>query len=337
MKSLYDLLGIEKTADKAQIKRGYFNQVRKYPPERFPEEFKALRAAYETLSDEEKRAEYDEIGAMPEVVAVVFREAQRANQLGLHAEASDLYRKILKRSPALTTVKEKYAWSLNAEGKSGKAVEVWESLYRQEPDNQEYAMHLADAYRQRGWHKKALTQYRRALKIDESNVECWSDLIHCLIYAEEKDEARRVCREALEAVGENEYIPLYVHAFLLVKMDDKASAEGYLQAILALMRAGKMTEEMNLHDAIWEILSALFTMNLMNLFPYIQQMADMLPDKHPQFLLEFEEAKRIHTIMTLKEKGFSSLLHDLLLTLAAAIDSDEEQQQQLVMEWLILS
>jgi Flp pilus assembly protein TadD len=338
MKSLYDLLGIEKTADQTQIKRGYFNQVRKYPPERFPEEFKALRAAYETLSDGKKRAEYDEIGAMPEAVALVFNEAQRANQLGLHAEASDLYRKILKRSPKLAKVKEEYAWSLKAEGKSGKAMEVWESLCNQEPGNQEYAVQLARAYDQRGWSKKAITQFRRAVKIDESNGECWSDLIYCMIKGGETAEAKRVCREALETIGEeNGYIPLYVHAFLLIGESDVAAAETYLQAILALMRAGKITEVMNIHDAVFEMMSKLFFMDLVHLFPYIQQMAALLPDKEPAFVRDFEELQRVYTITTLKEKGFSGLLHDLLLTLAMKIDSDDERQQQLVMEWIILS
>lgn len=177
MNSLYELLGVEKTADQIQIKRGYFNQVRKYPPDQFPEEFKALRAAYETLYDEEKRAEYDRIGVMPEVVAAVFREAQRANELGMHNVASDMYRQILKRNPKLTKVKEEYAWSLMAEGKSGKAKEVWESLCEQEPDNKEYAVGLARAYAERGWNKKAIAQFRRALEIDSSNADCWSELL----------------------------------------------------------------------------------------------------------------------------------------------------------------
>jgi curved DNA-binding protein CbpA len=338
MTNLYELLGVEKTADGTQIKRGYFNQVRKYPPERFPEEFKALRAAYETLSDKKKRAEYDEIGAMPAAAAAVFQEAQRADKLGLHAEASDLYRKILKRNPGLARVREEYAGSLKAEGKSGKAMEVWESLCKQEPDNQEYVFQLARSYANRGWRKKAAAQFRRALELDRGNADYWSELIHCLVEGEEGGEARKACREALEAVGENcGYIPLYIHAFLLQVEDDSNAAEGYLQKIIALMRAAKATEEMNIHDALWEMLHTILALRMLNLFPYIQEIADMLPHKDKKLLEFFEEVKRIYVIESLEEKGFSDLFHDLLVILAGKFDSDEDRQQQLVMEWIILS
>jgi Flp pilus assembly protein TadD len=337
MKSLYELLGIEKTADQAQIKRGYFNQVRKYPPDHFPEEFKALRAAYETLSDEKKRAEYDEIGAMPAIVATAFREAQKANELGLHAEASDLYRTILQREPQSAKIKKEYAWSLKAEGKSGKAMEVWESLCRQEPNNQEYAVQLARSYDERGWRKKAKVQFRRAVEIDSSNTDCWSGLLHCLVEGDEWEEAKRTCREALETAGEKAGFSLYVHAFLILAKDDEDAAEGYLQKILALMRAGQVTEEMNAHDAVWEITSSLFGSRMMKFFPYIEEMADLLSHKDEEFLDSFKYAKYAYTIISLKEKGFSDLLCDLFIILAGKFDSDEDQQQQLVMEWIILA
>ncbi|MDR2070146.1 MAG: DnaJ domain-containing protein [Treponema sp.] len=339
MKSLYELLEVEKTADQTQIKRGYFNQVRKYPPERFPEEFKALRAAYETLSDEKKRAEYDRIGAMPPIVAAVFQEAQKANKLGLHTEASNLYRTILTRDPKLTKVKEEYAWSLKAEGKSGKAIEVWESLCKQEPNNHEYAQCLAQAYVDRGWHKKATAQFRRAVEIDGSDADCWTEMLHCMMAgAKEEKEVQQVCREALKAVGENcDYIPLYVHAFLILAGDDKNAAQGYLQKILALMRAGLVTEAMNMQEALLEMVNSLFVFNLADLFPYIQDMADLLPDKSKTFLSSFEEVKQIYTVSRLKEQGFSALIHDLLVTIAVQTDSDEDRHQILIMEWIILS
>lgn len=46
----YKTLGINRDATEAEIKHAYFNRVREHPPERDPEGFKRIRAAYEKLS-----------------------------------------------------------------------------------------------------------------------------------------------------------------------------------------------------------------------------------------------------------------------------------------------
>lgn len=55
----YKVLGIERQATEAEIKRAYFTLVRQHPPERDPEGFKRIRAAYEKLRSERERAETD--------------------------------------------------------------------------------------------------------------------------------------------------------------------------------------------------------------------------------------------------------------------------------------
>src|SRR5947207_5034270 len=55
----YQVLGIEREAGEAEIKRAYFAHVREHPPERDPEGFKRIRAAYEQLRERADRAETD--------------------------------------------------------------------------------------------------------------------------------------------------------------------------------------------------------------------------------------------------------------------------------------
>lgn len=55
----YAVLGLDRTATDEEIKQAYFAQVRLHPPEREPQAFKRIRAAYDRLRDPEKRPEAD--------------------------------------------------------------------------------------------------------------------------------------------------------------------------------------------------------------------------------------------------------------------------------------
>jgi curved DNA-binding protein len=67
-KDYYAVLGIEKTADAAQIKKAYRKLAVKYHPDKNPgdkaaeERFKEITEAYAVLSDPDKRRQYDQFG-----------------------------------------------------------------------------------------------------------------------------------------------------------------------------------------------------------------------------------------------------------------------------------
>ncbi|NLZ30503.1 MAG: molecular chaperone DnaJ [Methanomicrobiales archaeon] len=65
--SYYDILGVSRGADDKEIKKAYRNLARKYHPDvcKDPgaeERFKKINEAYSTLSDPQKRAQYDQMG-----------------------------------------------------------------------------------------------------------------------------------------------------------------------------------------------------------------------------------------------------------------------------------
>jgi curved DNA-binding protein CbpA len=57
--SPYQILGVDRNATEAQVKAAYFAKVRQHPPERDPEGFKRIRAAYEKLRSGGERAQTD--------------------------------------------------------------------------------------------------------------------------------------------------------------------------------------------------------------------------------------------------------------------------------------
>ena len=65
MSNYYEILGVSKTATADEIKKAYRTLAFKYHPDRNPgdaaaeEKFKQISAAYDVLSDESKRRNYD--------------------------------------------------------------------------------------------------------------------------------------------------------------------------------------------------------------------------------------------------------------------------------------
>ena len=67
-KDYYEIVGVSKTATVAEIKKAYRKKALEYHPDKNPgdkeaeEKFKEAAQAYEILSDEQKRAQYDQFG-----------------------------------------------------------------------------------------------------------------------------------------------------------------------------------------------------------------------------------------------------------------------------------
>jgi curved DNA-binding protein CbpA len=347
-KSYYEALGITDSAGNAEIKRAYFKMVRKYQPDRFPEEFKEIRAAYETLLDPEKRAEYNAIGSLPASVAPIFRDAQWYERAGRHSKAAECYQLILKSHPELDNVREKYARSLSADDKTGKAAEVWGELCRRHPDNPGYAMELGHSYFERGWTRKAFDEAKRAISLDRSSIDGWLFLITCTIEQERNgrnnifDRLNALSLEALKALGtvkkdEWKKIPLHAHALITsgIKKIDKARV--HLQEITRLIREGGRDGRDEGSKAFGEILSFIPSDGLGRLYPEIRKMADLLPyigDK--KTLKKLDRTRRSFEIDGLVEKGFPEIFRDLFRLLNYEFDEDEDELEIIAIEHTII-
>lgn len=78
MKTPYEILEVAESADDARIKKAYLAMVRRFPPERFPEDFQRIYRAYELTKTEEDRLSYRLFHcALPEpadIAAVILRQ-----------------------------------------------------------------------------------------------------------------------------------------------------------------------------------------------------------------------------------------------------------------------
>lgn len=213
MNDYYSVLNIVADAAIAEIKKAYFSLVRKFPPDRHPEEFMKIREAYEVLVDENTRRQYDEVNAMPGVVKLYFNEARKALEIGDAPEAIRYLEQVTKVHPNFSVVNILLGDAYLHNDNSGKAIQIFEKLATREQSNAGIARRLAHAYAARGWHKKAMEQYRRALSLDEDNLSLWLGLIECHMAASDLTSAKKTAWDGLAVSKKKGWdnLELYYH------------------------------------------------------------------------------------------------------------------------------
>ena len=334
----YEILGLESNADARQIKRAYFDLVREFPPERFPEKFKEIRAAYDALSDEGNRARYDEAAALPKDVAFLVSEAHKAKQQGRLEQVPGIYKIILDSHPELTAIRAEYAMSLEQVGKTGKATDEWEALCKQAPGNAVYLASLAYCYEMRGWRKRAIGAYIRVLEIDCGDIESWSSLVGCHLAGAEYEEVSRVSLQAVETLKQKgkESIYLYTCAATFGARGDPALTEGFLQDIVRFAQSGSLAVN-EIRTSLLFLLQMFNNMNQTRFFPYIRQIADTIPNMESNLGNLIEKAELNYEASMLEDAGFSSLFCNLFEILNAESKDEDNMLDLLAMECNILA
>ena len=148
----YQRLGLERGADERAVKKAYFTLVRQFPPETHPDEFKEIRAAYETLSDPVARARYDAVDPDyreygPEV-AEAMQAAVKDVKAGKEQEAQARFVHLLGGHPEVWPARELLGLSYLRTSEYAKAKAQFDALAGSRPD--EFRHHLRAGYCRRG-------------------------------------------------------------------------------------------------------------------------------------------------------------------------------------------
>ena len=131
MEKYYEILGLSKEATQGEIKKAYFKLVRKYSPEKYPEEFREIREAYEFLKNAETSGPV--FPTPKEAMANLFlKQILEYEKRGNFTLFRDACEEALRLFPQEIQFQYLLAVAQRKAGNTGKAIKTGEVLVKEE-------------------------------------------------------------------------------------------------------------------------------------------------------------------------------------------------------------
>ncbi|MEZ4308732.1 MAG: DnaJ domain-containing protein [Polyangiaceae bacterium] len=192
-KNHYATLGVERTADLRAIKKAYFGLVRQFPPETHAEEFKAIRAAYEVLSDPAARDRYDEeeksFREYDDEVAAVLAAVEELSLAGKDDEVEAALVAAIEAHPDVLLLRERLAVARARRKDHVGALKAIDELVKRAPETARYHLLRGLALRALDRQADAERALRRAHELAPEDEGIFDALIHSLTRNDHENEA----------------------------------------------------------------------------------------------------------------------------------------------------
>jgi tetratricopeptide (TPR) repeat protein len=196
----YQVLGLEKTATRDQIKRAYFHLAKEYHPDRHFQAgleeltpqlealFRGITEAYDTLLIERKRQEYDTKLAMKKVkgkdegsagpsVEVQVQTGQQAFRKGDFKTAAHFFETAVKAAPTQASYHLLLAKTLTqVPGRQRDAETHYKKAIELDPSGVDHYLGLGLLYKKSGMIQRAQRQFEEALIWDPENKTAKEEL-----------------------------------------------------------------------------------------------------------------------------------------------------------------
>ena len=192
-------LNIQIDASDNEVKKAYFNMTKKYPPEKFPKEYRVIRDAYETLIDKSKRDAY--------ILETFDIEIKNILNEGIDLAKSEKYdlavlnfEKVLKKYPDNSKVKKDLAVCLMRGRNYKKSSKILKELVIREPNNIEYYKLLIKIYGDNYDLKNLEGVLKKSLNLKNVEVDFYLKLFEIYNESELRDytKAIKVLKDGLE-------------------------------------------------------------------------------------------------------------------------------------------
>lgn len=223
MKNFYEILEISDLATQQEIKKAYVKLLRKYPPEKNPEEYKVIREAYDILKDDESKKNYDISLKCGGEIEELENNGKKHLENENYDDAIKCFEKILEFNSELGTIRNSLGNAYMLKRKYKKASLEYMILADNYPDNMNYICNLGFSFEMMGKIDKAEKLYLKAYEFDKTDKEVMGWLISLYWKQKRYFEVEKLLKKDIMNDGEVDFNDYYCYSKLIetyIRMDD---------------------------------------------------------------------------------------------------------------------
>lgn len=179
MENLYQILGVEASASPAEIKKAYGKKLRESPVEQYPEEFQNIRRAYEILSDESQRSQYDRTIRNNGNYGKMLNQSLELIDKEQYSAAVTILQEMLKDYPNDREIRYQLCLCYFKSDKVWSAKSILTALIQEDPGNVEYLTSMANIHTNQKEYEPAIDCYKRLIQLEPQESDHYLRLSYC--------------------------------------------------------------------------------------------------------------------------------------------------------------
>jgi len=236
--NLYQRLGISQNASQEEIKNVFFLAVKKYPPEKNPQNYKLIREAYDILRNPVSRNEYDSKQQFGKELERILADIEYERKNNNFDKAIKLYKKVINIAPSVGIYRNQLGL-LHMDSSAYKlAISQFEKAHKIDPNNSSYLLNLASAEEENRNYRKAEEHIKKAWALDEQDYAPPRALATLYFYKmNEKQKAYETLDKAISADGKidfHDFFCIYDKIYFLLHEKKEKELEGHLDLLVRI-------------------------------------------------------------------------------------------------------
>jgi len=281
MRNYYEILDITVEASEAEIKKAYFKLVKKYPPDRYEQEFMKIREAYEILSNLRTRQQYDSMHKLDPIIKKNYENAKVLIEEDEFDKAIKVLEETVNIAPELSVVRVLLGETYRRNNNNGKAIKIFQGLFIEEPSNASFAGHLAYSFLERGWHKKAIDAFLNAIKLDIDNLSFYLGLSEAYMRNNDARASKDILKQAVGRLKEANEDNTAIYYQLIasdIMLNELVDMEKHLDALIILASKNEDIKD-NIAWTLAQLAKQLIFLELMDeAKSIIKRASELLPE-----------------------------------------------------------